>query len=132
MNKTITMLGKTIDVRLTKRAVKHLEKRTKILCLEMELYFSCMIRKQVRVLDSMNTKLVAPIGNNLVVGFRPVMTKVCSVAETECKPPLTDFPIKKPENYIPSWLKVDFRKGKWVGDFGYDAHGSASVAVTGK
>ena len=120
MNKTVTMLGKSIDVQISKRAAKSLEKRKKVLCLEMELYFSCMIRKQVRVLESMNTKLVVPIAENLVVGFRPVMTKACSVSGTEGKPPLTDFPIEKPENYIPRWLKIDFRNNAWSGEFGYD------------
>ena len=120
MNKTVTMLGKHINVHLTKRAVESLERRSKILCLEMELYFSCMIRKQVRVLESMNTKLIAPIEKNLVIGFRPVMTKACGIAENDGKPPLTDFPIKNPENYIPKWLTIDCKKGEWLGEFGYD------------
>ena len=114
------MLGKSVEVHLSHSAIKVLENRTKILCVEMELYFSCMVRKQVRILESMNTKLVAPIGDNLVIGFRPVMTKSCSVSDTEGKPPVTDFPIKKPENYIPSWLKLDFKNNNWTGSFGYD------------
>ena len=119
MNQTIMMLGKSIEVELTKRAVKQLNTRTKTLYLEMELYFSCMIRKQVRVLESMNTKLVAPLGGKVVIGFRPVMTNVCRVSNKENAPQLSDFPIKKPKTYVPKWLKIDFKNDAWCGDFGY-------------
>ena len=136
MNRSIMMLGKSIDVEVSKRAAFQLEKRTQLLCLEMELYFSCMIRwagspsaaiawmqksgrKQVRVLDSMNTKLIAPLGNNVVVGFRPVITSACSLEVSDGEPSVSDFPIKKPETYIPKWLKIDFRNNQWCGDFGY-------------
>ena len=32
---------------------------------------------------------------------------------------LTDFPIAKPEAYVPHWLRIDYRKGQWQGEFGY-------------
>jgi hypothetical protein len=86
----------------------------------MELYFSCLIRKQVRVHEELTSPFSMDVSEKLKIGFRPVMTKGCSVSSCEGEaPPLSDFPIEKPERYIPDWLKLDFKKGKWVSEFGY-------------
>ena len=53
----------------------------------------------------------------LTVRFRPVMTASCPVDSDEV--PVADFPIQKPEAYVPRWLHIDYRHGKWVGEFGY-------------
>jgi hypothetical protein len=87
----------------------------------MELYFSCLIRKQVRIRQTLDTLYKVKVSDKLEIGFRPVMTRACGVTETDetGKPPLTDFPIAKPECYIPHWLTLDYRKGEWQSEFGY-------------
>ncbi len=118
--RTIKMLDKTINFALTPAAALQLEKRTQPLRMEMELYFSCLIRKQVRFREQLTSDFKVTVSDKLELGFRPVMTKTCSVHDHEdAPPPLSDFPIKKPESYIPKWLKLDYKKGKWLGDFGY-------------
>ncbi len=121
MKQTVTMLNRPIRVDISKRAEQQLQQRGAPLCLEMELYFSCMIRKRVLVREAVSTDFVAQVGDKLTIGFRPVMTKACGITETaeDGKPPLTDFPIKKPEGYIPHWLRLDYRKGEWQAEFGY-------------
>lgn len=120
MKQKLEMLGRPIDFELSKTAAKQLEKIDKPLCLEMELYFSCMIRKQVSMYDEITSPFSVEVSDKLKIGFRPVMTKSCSVSSCEgSSPPVTDFPIKKPECYIPHWLKLDFKKGKFMGEFGY-------------
>ena len=118
------MLGKQIELEVSRSAEQHLSERDVPLYVEMELYFSCLLRKRIRVYET----LVEPAGENfsvrysdkLQINFRPVMTKTCSISSCEDgKPPLSDFPIQKPHSYIPRWLKLDFCKGKWCGDYGY-------------
>ena len=107
-------------VELSKTAEKHLKQRKHHLCLEMELYLSCMIRKQVNVRAAIDNGMSVFVNNKLEIGFRPVMTKSCSVISCDGNsPPVSDFPITKAERYIPHWLKVDYRKGEWVSEFGY-------------
>ncbi|MDA3869579.1 MAG: hypothetical protein PF589_06475 [Gammaproteobacteria bacterium] len=116
----IKMLGKTIQLHLSRSAEKKLAEIEQPLCLEMELYFSCLIRKQVRVRDELSSPFMVDVSEKLKIGFRPVMTKTCSVSGCDGEaPPLSDFPIEKPERYIPHWLKLDFRKGQWWSEFGY-------------
>lgn len=120
MKVKVKLLGKTVDVELSKSAAKNLEKRDHHLCLEMELYFSCMIRKQVNVRPAIDSGISVFVNDKLEIGFRPVMTKACSVSACDGDaPPVSDFPVARPEKYIPEWLRIDFRKGRWTGEFGY-------------
>jgi len=121
---TVEMLGKQIQVEISNNAARQLNARGVPLYIEMELYFSCLIRKQVRVYETFvepaDRKFSVQFSDKLQISFRPVMTKSCSIASCEDgKPPLSDFPIRKPQSYIPRWLRLDFSKGKWCGDFGY-------------
>ena len=119
MDKQIEIQGKHVSVSLSKSAEKALAARDKLLVAEMELYFSCLIRKQVRFKEAVEGDLVN-VSEKLAVHFRPVMTKSCSINYGgDEPPPLEDFPIKKPEAFIPHWLKIDFKKGEWCGEFGF-------------
>ncbi len=120
----VKMMGKIIQVELSNNAKKQLDKRTKPLLVEMELYFSCLLRKEIRIVETLREQLdeafSVQLSDNLHISFRPVMTKSCSVSSCEGKkPPVSDFPIKKPQSYVPKWLKLDFKRGEWCGDFGY-------------
>lgn len=120
----ITMLGKTIKLDISKKAEQQLQKRSHPLVVEMELYFSCLLRKEIRIREvqraEQGEEFCAQVSDKLHLSFRPVMTKSCSVSSCDGdSPPLSDFPIEKPQSYIPKWLKLDFKKGEWCGDFGY-------------
>ena len=117
MNALITIGNRGVTVKLSQAATKALSKRDKPLTAEMELFFSCLIRKRVRFHDSADGIAIA---ENLHVNFHPVMSRHCHVSEvTDEGPPMTDFPIVNEDAYTPHWLKLDFRKGEWQGEFGY-------------
>jgi len=118
MDKQIELLGRKVAVSLSMAAVTALALRDKPLVAEMELYFSCLIRKKVRFRENLEGELVY-VTDQLSVGFRPVMTAVCGADYEGDEPPLTDFPIKKAESFVPHWLKIDFKKGQWRGEFGF-------------
>jgi len=124
VEQNVEMLGKSIQVVVSGSAQQQLQRRDVPLYIEMELYFSCLIRKQVRVYETAvepaDESFSARFSDKLQINFRPVMTKSCSISSCEDgKPPLSDFPIRKPRSYIPRWLHLDFSKGRWSGDFGY-------------
>lgn len=118
MEKQIELLDKKVVVSLSSAAIKALSLRDKPLVAEMELYFSCLIRKKVRFREGLDTEVVH-VTDKMSVRFRPVMTAVCGIDYEGDEPALTDFPIKKPESFIPHWLKIDFKKGQWIGEFGF-------------
>ena len=119
MRSKIDIAGHALEVELTRAAEKALDKQQKSIFAEMELYFSCLIRKKVRFYDSLQDENVVYLHDKLGISFRPVMTKVCGKDYEGDEPPLTDFPIHKAENFIPRWLKIDFSHGEWQGEFGF-------------
>jgi len=118
MYKQIQLLQRAVEVSLTSAAEKALAQRTTPLLAEMELYFSCLIRKAVRFHETDSDDSVA-INDKLNLRFRPVMTKHCGTDYEGDEPPLTDFPINQAERYVPHWLKIDYKGGQWHGEFGY-------------
>ncbi len=114
--------GKQIIISLSNTARNALSQRDTPLTVEMELYFSCLIRKRVRFYDTAQAgdkALTAQLPPHLQLQFRPVMTRTCGRDYEGDEPPLTDFPIANPTPYVPHWLHIDYRHGEWQGEFGY-------------
>jgi hypothetical protein len=116
---TAELFGRPVQVSWSDAAQRALLVRTQPLRVEMELYFSCLIRKRVRFGEAAVGSQWCAIAPNLEIGFRPVMTRACHVDDLDGKPPLDDFPIVKPEAYVPRWLRIERRGGEWFGEFGY-------------
>jgi len=114
-----TLEGKAFRVTLSDAAQRALAQRTTPLIAEMELYFSCLIRLRVRFYERDEDATATPVNTQLSVRFRPVMSRSCDLHEVQGKPPLGDFPIVKRAPYVPHWLRLDYKKGEWVGEFGY-------------
>jgi len=126
LQQSIEMDGRTVAIDLSKAASKALAQRSSPLLVEMELYFSCLIRKQVNFRDAAaidntgdNTPASVVLNEQLHVCFRPVMTRACGKDYEGDEPPLTDFPIVNAHAYVPRWLRIDYRKNQWQGEFGY-------------
>lgn len=122
MSYQAVIANKSVAVEISARALDALKQRKIPLYLEMELYFSCLIRKALRFHDQHVHQAADAVAvtDNLFLSFRPVMTDVCKVEKGKSAPPITDFPIAKMAPYVPKWVKLDFRGGEWQGEFGYD------------
>jgi len=117
MQATAEILGKKVLVEWSVAADKAMSLADSPLLVEMELYFSCLIRKAVRFSYGSPSHYSVSITPKMTVCFRPVVTKSCSVSEVENEPPLEDFKIAKPEAFVPKKLFVDFKRGQWLGEF---------------
>ena len=125
---TAEISSKTVHIEISDRAIQALQKRQSPLIIEMELYFSCLIRKALRFKDVAsidqaanrdNNANTVRVTDNLFLSFRPVMTEVCKVTPGVAAPPVTDFPIAKIAPYVPKWVNVDYQQSGWSGEFGY-------------
>ena len=113
----VILHDKSLEVRLTAAAKDALARRTAPLVAEMELLFSCLLRKRVLLGGALAG--ADPVNDRLAVRFRPIMTRHCNVSDNDGPPPSDDFPIANPRPYVPNWLRIDFRRGEWLGEFGY-------------
>lgn len=119
MDTQIELNGKPLRIQLSQSAEHALASRSGPLLAEMELYFSCLIRKQVRFHEPADDSDATTVTDKLQVRFHPVMSQVCEVDENLDGPPLTDFPIVRGERFSPKWLEIGYRDGQWHGNFGY-------------
>jgi hypothetical protein len=117
---TIQLFNREIEVRLSAAAQTALAARSVSLVVEMELYFSCLIRKRVQFLSAPHPgAFCASLDERLTVCFRPVMTRHCTLSEVEGQPELEAFPIQRPEAFLPKWLALDFHRGTWSGEYSF-------------
>lgn len=121
------LLGRRLGIALTRMATHALQAATTPLHVEMELYFSCLIRKRVHFHRPPRPDAVS-VADTLTLSFRPVMSRGgCLVADGEPEGLLVDLPTGEPHRFVPHWLRLDYRKGQWLGEFGYRAGGMAAV-----
>lgn len=119
----VNLLGKSVKFGISKAAGAALSEHHHPILAELELYFSCLVRKQVRFREMINID-PAKSGHvrvmpGLYAAFRAVTTKECRVADVSGKPPVETMPVKKPGQFVPDWIRIDYRSGEWLGEYGF-------------
>jgi len=110
-----------LKLQLTTSAQRALDGLHDPLIVELELLFSCLLRKRVKFPG------VAPAGSSpldvsqpkLAVYFHPVVTRHCRLDDIEGETPSDTLPLTKPEAFVPHWVRLDYRDNAWHGEFGY-------------
>ena len=116
--------GRQVEVTLTARAQRAAQALSQPLVVEMELYFSCLVRKQVLFKSLQESPLprgqMSAITDLLLLSFRPVVTQYCHMDDLGmAPPPVETMPIQNPGSFVPPKLHLDYRKGQWQGKFAY-------------
>ena len=120
MNVTIQLYGKPVRVELTAAAERALAQRSAPLYAEVQLIFGCMIAKRVWFSDETVTGAIS-VTQKLSLWFRPARyEKACSFDEIDSGAVASDFPMAVDrKSFVPDVVHIDYRAGKWVGDFTY-------------
>lgn len=119
----IELSGKQVFIDMTADAVEACSASSVPIACELELYFSCLVRKQLRFTEG--TGLTpgddshAAVIPGFSVSFRAVTTQTCSIDSAGDKPPVETMPIHKPERFVPDWIRIDYRAGQWLGEYGF-------------
>ncbi len=124
MTKRRVSLGEhELEVFMTRRAVNRLDKQSEPLHIDMALYFSCLIKKQVTFTRAPPDGSFAQgsLNDHVSIGFRAVQTQTCRVESLDDPVPQATFPIERPGSFLPRWLVLDVRDGQWQGTWGYRA-----------
>lgn len=116
----IRLGDRELELRLTPRARAALAALRAPLDIELELYFSCLLRKRVHFLAAPRRDVAcrATLTDKVSVSFRPVMTRACAVQAVDV-PQLEYLPLARPGAFTPKWLALDHRAGRWLGEFGF-------------
>lgn len=116
--KTIPFHGTELTVLWTGRAEHELKRRpTRPLSVEMQLYFSCVIKKRVLFSDADTPQSIA-VNDAIRLLFRTVQATSCDPVEFASNYPVkTELSSPGAQKMHPRVVKIDFKDGEWVGEF---------------
>ena len=120
MKTTIHLHSKPVHLELSRAAERALAQRTAPLFAEVQLIFGCMIAKRVWFREEAVAGAVA-VTPQLSVWFRPASyAKSCSFDAIDNGAVASDYPVVgELGRFVPDLVRIDYRAGKWVGDFTY-------------
>jgi len=118
---TVVMNGREVRVEWTAAAARELARRPGPLYVELELYFSCLVKKFVHFREDARGKPTVDVGNGLALYFRPVTSTACSfeVAERLGRQPETELESEALRHVAPRCVQVDHVDGAWRGSFNF-------------
>jgi hypothetical protein len=120
----VNLLGKEVLIDVSADAVRAAADSRLPVAAELELYFSCLVRKQLRFREINGVQPhadddYARVFPGLYASFRAVTTQHCAIADAGDKPPVEAMRVRRPERFVPDWIRIDYRAGQWVGEYGY-------------
>jgi hypothetical protein len=118
MNYDVIQNERLISVNVSNAAKMRLKQKTKPLLIEIELYFSCLIKKVCHFREADIIDDYVRVMDGLYIHFSASMTSSCSIDGFN-KDNTADFPILNQKPYIPKWFNLDFSGDNWVAEFGY-------------
>ncbi|MCW8887642.1 MAG: hypothetical protein OQK25_01120 [Gammaproteobacteria bacterium] len=117
LSNSIIIRGHAVAINITRRAENQLALRTAPLIVEMQIYFSCVVKKRVLFHESSELE-TTEVNDRMQVGFRAVQSNSCDPVEFA-----NNFPIKQPietegaTKMHPKSLTLDYKHGQWIGEF---------------
>lgn len=111
--RTIAISGKSVELRCSARADRALAKRERPLIVEIELVFACLARKRMHFHEAMPDRETVRVNDKLALLFTKIVPTACDLptpAESRQGEILPGF--------VPSWIRLDYVQGEWLGDYG--------------
>jgi hypothetical protein len=111
--------GKPVDVEWSAAAQAALERRSAPLTVELELYFSCLVKKFVHFHESPPAREAVGVTDRLRIVFRPVTSTACSMelAERLGRQPETELDSAAAHRLAPRRVWIDHRRGAWRAEY---------------
>lgn len=117
--KTVSLNGRMLRVRWTERADTALHGLETPLAVEVQLYFSCMVKKRMLFHQTPIPGSVS-VAPNLELAFRCIASAACNPSEFAERYPEGRSLMSGPAAAIPpKRVDIDYRRGCWQGSFAY-------------
>ena len=108
-----------VEVCWTERAARELQRRRQPLVVELQLYFSCVVKKRVLFHDHAIADSV-PVSNELRLAFRAITSAACDPLEFAANYPQGEVLSNAASaRMLPRRVELDFRQYGWEGAFYY-------------
>lgn len=119
LSRTVEINGRPVSVEWTKAAARELAQRAQPLVVELELYFSCLVKKFVHFHETSPQRDNVSVSDKLAVFFRPVTSTACSfeVADRLGRQPEIEIDTPNVRKIAPKRVRLDFVRGVWQGSY---------------
>lgn len=116
---TVSVNGKSMSVEWTRSAERQLAQRSHPLVVELELYFSCLVKKFVHFHDVAPQRATITVTDKLHLFFHAVTSTACTmeVAERLGRQPEIELDTPAARKFAPKRIRLDFSKGQWQANF---------------
>ena len=116
---TVSINNHAVAVEWTPAAARELARRTAPLIVELELYFSCLVKKFVHFREDSRGRPTVAASDMLQLYFRPVTSTACSfeTAERLGRQPEMDIDTPATRRIAPRRVRIDHVDGVWRGSF---------------
>ena len=120
-NATVTINDHPVLVEWTAAAAQALAERTTPMFVELELYFSCMVKMLVHFREDSRGKPAVPVTDKMQLYFRPVTSTACTfeVADQLGRQPERDIDSEVLRRLAPKRVSIDHVAGAWRGSFSF-------------
>jgi len=120
-NAVIQINGKNVSVEWTVAAARELARRETPLIVELELYFSCLVKKFVHFRADSRGKPTVAAHDKLHLYFRPVTSTACTwdVADRLGRQPEMDIDSTALQHVAPHHVHIDYADGAWTGHYDF-------------
>jgi len=109
-----------VELRWTERAESELRRDGGRLVVELQLYFSCVVKKRVLFHRERVAFDTIRVDQRLELAFRPIASAVCEPGEFVARyPEGRDLASGLAARMVPRAVEIDFRRGRWEGQFLY-------------
>lgn len=119
-SQTVEINRRPVEVCWTAAAQQALAQRSGDLYVELELYFSCLVKKFLHFRDAPRGALPATrVAAGLYVYLRPVTSTACSPEEAQKlgRQPEVELDMPQALRLAPKKVQIDCRGGLWRGEF---------------
>ena len=116
---SVVINGRNVAVEWTDAAARELARRPRPLVVELELYFSCLVKKFVHFREESGDRETVAASDKLQLYFRPVTSTACSfeVAERLGRQPEMELHSEAVGRIAPKKINIDFARGAWQGNY---------------
>ncbi|MDH3760348.1 MAG: hypothetical protein OEU50_05145 [Gammaproteobacteria bacterium] len=117
---TVRINQREIEVSWTGRAERELQRRQQQLVVEMQLYFSCVVKKRVLFHHHSDQPGSVRVNENIGLLFQPIASAACDPEEFAARYPQgKNLSAGRAARMVPRRVEIDYRQENWEGQFHY-------------
>ncbi|MDH3859053.1 MAG: hypothetical protein OEV07_13760 [Gammaproteobacteria bacterium] len=117
---TVRINQREVEISWTDRADRELQRRKQALVVELQLYFSCVVKKRVLFHQRAVEFDSIRVNDKFEIAFQPIASAACDPREFAANYPQgKNLSAGNAARMVPRAVEIDYRRNNWEGQFYY-------------